>query len=297
MTALTKAEREFNDIPLRLLIAAMRSVKERIQLKIVQAIADGKPVSSYWVRRSAEIKRLYDEMLEIEQEYLDKNIPAEFKEGQKVARKILTDARIERKARSLFQAAALDAIIADAMELFRTAVEGGLSQVRQLFRATQQRLISELQINQAVAEGLIENNTVTGVKSNLEKALYQKLAIDGKVVTTNTRTGGQRSFDPEYYAEMVARSRTREAQAMGVVSTCLEYGQDLVKVSDHNTTTPICKPHEGKVYSISGSTPGYEKYEGENRVGFHPNCIHVITPYIDRTGLTPSLPPIRIVEQ
>jgi len=296
LSRLPKSEQEFNDIPLRLLIASMRSARESIQRKIADAIANGKTVTSYWVAREKEISKVYDEMVAYEKAYLDKNIPKEFMAARKLAKQYLEKFGLKsRSTRSLLPINALQIIIEDAMTLFQIAVDNGKSQVRQLFRATQQRLVSELQINNAIASGLIESNTVTGVKSNIEKVLYQKLVTDGRVITTNVRTGGQRSFEPEYYAEMVARTRTREAQSMGVVNMTLEYGQDLVKVSDHNTTTAICKPHEGKVYSISGSTPGYEKYEGDNRVGYHPNCLHVITPYIDRTGLSPALPPVRLV--
>jgi len=285
LSRLPKSEQEFNDIPLRLLIASMRSARESIQLKIAEAIANGKLVSSYWALREREISKVYEEMLAYERAYLDKNIPKEFMAARKLAKQYLEKFGLKsRSTRSLLPINALQVVIEDAMALFQTAVDNGKSQVRQLFRATQQRLISELQINNAIASGLIETNTVTGVKSNIEKVLYQKLVTDGHVITTNVRTGGQRSFTPEYYAEMVARTRTREAQSMGVVNMTLEYGQDLVKVSSHNTLTPICKPHEGKVYSISGSTPGYEKYEGDNRVGYHPNSASADTEILTHKG-------------
>jgi hypothetical protein len=278
--ALGKVERELNDVPMRLLMEAMRSGKRDIQLKIVQALEQGKPVSAYWVKRLAEIKKVYDKLNAIEKSYLEKRIPGEYLEARKIARLILEKSDISRKGKAITSFDALQAIIQDAYEMFRTASEGGLNQVSQLFRATQQRLISELQIDQAIASGLVSDNNIKGIKSNIEKTLYQKLVTDGRVFTVNTKTGGTRSFEPDYYAELVARTRSREAQTLGTVNMTLEYGVDLVQVSSHNTLTPICKPHEGKVYSITGSTPGYERLTDENKPSFHPNCWHVITPYI-----------------
>lgn len=297
VSGLSRPEKELNDIPLRLLVASMRSAREQIQRRIAEALADGKPVSAYWQAREREISKVYDEMIKIEQSYLDKNIPDEFRDAKNLARDYLAKIGIKRgKARDLFQINAIQAIIEDAMSLFKNAAAGGMNQVRQLFRATQQRLISELAINNAVAAGMIESNTITGVKSALEKSLIQKLVKDGRVLTTNTITGATRSFEPEYYAEMVARTRTREAQSLGVVNSCLEFGVDLVKVSSHNTISPQCIPHEGKIYSISGSTAGYEKYEGNNRVGYHPNCVHVITPYVINRERTVEPPPIQMIQ-
>jgi hypothetical protein len=54
------------------------------------------------------------------------------------------------------------------------------------------------------------------------------------------------------------------------------YGTDLVQVSSHNTTTKICMPYEGKVYSISGKDKRFPPLM--NTPPYHPNCLHLIFP-------------------
>lgn len=277
---MNKQAKALNDIPIELLKASIKSARESIQRKITDAVANGKPVSTYWSQRFNEIKKLYTEIEVMEKKYLNKEIPREYMEARRLARTVFEASGITRQGKELTSLNAIQAIIQDAFEIFVSASEGGQSQIRQLFRYTQQQLIDELKIDQAIASGLIERNTIRGVQSNIQKALYTKLAKDGRVFTVNRNTGGIMSFDPEYYAEMVARTRTREAQTLGVVNLSLEYGQDLVKVSSHNTLTPLCKDHEGKIYSITGRTKGYPVLTPDNRPPFHPNCWHVLMPYI-----------------
>jgi hypothetical protein len=120
--------------------------------------------------------------------------------------------------------------------------------------------------------------TPKSIKSELLKVLEKKL-IAGKVVTIN-RNGFVRKYDPAAYAEMVARSRMREAQSAATINTCVEHGVDYIRVSDHGDTDPECNQYAGRVFSISGTSkiPGVQplaKYPP-----FHPNCIHTITPFI-----------------
>jgi hypothetical protein len=96
--------------------------------------------------------------------------------------------------------------------------------------------------------------------------------IDGKKYVI----AGARRFSPKYYAEMVTRSKFHEAQAQGALLTAQNYGTSLVQVSSHNTTTKICIPYEGKVYSIGGKDSRFPVLE--NISPFHPNCLHLLFP-------------------
>lgn len=280
--ALTPAEQTANDIPLVQLLQSLKSAKIAIQKRIKKAIDSGSTQTKYYQDRLKEISKIYDEMLLIYQSYLDKQIPKQFTRAAKLAEEFLKNKNLTRSSRQLFQLPAIQAIIQNTMAYVSNGIENGKKDIAQLFILTQQRLIQEESINQALAEGMISQNTVQASATALEKKLKAQLVTNGRVITTNRITGKKRSFTPEYYAELTARTRTREAQSLGVVNTVLQYDQDLVKVSDHNTLTPLCKIHEGKIYSITGRTPGYEKYEGPNVVPFHVNCWHVISPHIPR---------------
>jgi hypothetical protein len=79
---------------------------------------------------------------------------------------------------------------------------------------------------------------------------------------------------------MVARTTTREAASVAAINECKEFDVDLVQISTHYPTCEICAPLQGKVFSISGKDKRYPKLTDEYRPPFHPNCRHVLTPYV-----------------
>jgi len=87
-----------------------------------------------------------------------------------------------------------------------------------------------------------------------------------------------RKWDLERYANMVARTVTRQASVAATVDACSRHDHDLVQVSSHGTDCPICKPLEGQIFSLSGNDPRYPKWNYQ--IPAHPNCKHVIAPYV-----------------
>jgi len=85
-----------------------------------------------------------------------------------------------------------------------------------------------------------------------------------------------RSYKMNKYAELVGRTTMRDAQTAATLDLCHQYENDLVQVSSHGTVCEICAQYEGKVYSISGKTPGYPILDA--RTPFHPNCEHSLLP-------------------
>jgi len=88
-----------------------------------------------------------------------------------------------------------------------------------------------------------------------------------------------KKWDLDSYASMVARTVTKQAAAAATVDACGRHEHDLVQVSSHGTDCPICKPLEGQIFSLSGNNPKYPKWEYQ--IPAHPNCKHVITPYVE----------------
>jgi hypothetical protein len=89
-----------------------------------------------------------------------------------------------------------------------------------------------------------------------------------------------RKWRLDSYAEMVARTTTREAASVATINTCDEFGLDLVRISTHSPTCELCAPLQGKVYSISGNDDRYPMLTDERRPPIHPNCRHVLAPYV-----------------
>lgn len=146
---------------------------------------------------------------------------------------------------------------------------------QRILRQTQQVLVEERQINQIIAEGLAVGETRRETSARLRRALVEEIG-DGKFV----RAGGRR-FTPEYYAELVTRTRTREAVTQGAVTRSMEFGITLFQVSIHDNPCDVCKQYQGKVYSVVPDS-GFPMLEA--RPPFHPSCRHVLTPYVEVPG-------------
>lgn len=87
---------------------------------------------------------------------------------------------------------------------------------------------------------------------------------------------GGRNLQLSKYAEMVARTTPREAASQAMVSKILRSGRDLVTVTTHNNSCPICSPYDGQTYSLTGDTAEYKVID--RLPPFHPNCRHSIGP-------------------
>lgn len=92
------------------------------------------------------------------------------------------------------------------------------------------------------------------------------------------RDAAGREWTLSRYANMAANATMHEATTAATLNRLVENGIDLVQVSDHNSGCEICGPFEGKVYSITGQTPGYPALE--QAPPFHPHCRHVVSAYV-----------------
>jgi hypothetical protein len=84
------------------------------------------------------------------------------------------------------------------------------------------------------------------------------------------------------YAEMVARTTTREAMTQGTINRLREEGIVLAQVSQH-PCKDFCVYYENVIVCIQGTHP---VYPGIEAIGggppFHPRCIHVLRPFVER---------------
>ena len=104
---------------------------------------------------------------------------------------------------------------------------------------------------------------------------FEELIGEGQFININGR-----NYNLKKYSKMVARTRLRKVQSEAVIRMSEEFGTDLVQVSDHGTTTEICLPFEGNVYSISGKSKNHPVLT--ERPPYHPNCQHNISPTTER---------------
>ena len=267
-----------------------RSQRQRKILKVMEEIRlsflaiVNRPVDrpTAWAgyrNKLKEVDKLMDRANKSWARFSESEIPARYKEGFKKANNFLRRRFLEKPVKIGHLPKAVDNLTNQTIADFFAATDNGKKETHRLFRLTQQSAITEAQINNALIKGAVEG-TPRAMKSEVQKQLEKKLGQEGKVITTNKVTGAQRSFDPKVYADIVSRTRSREAQSLGTIQAGIANGNDLVRVSDHNTSTDICMPHEGQVYSISGDkSAGFPALPAFPP--FHPSCKHVITPFIE----------------
>lgn len=135
-------------------------------------------------------------------------------------------------------------------------------------------------IRQAGVEAVAQKQATGATVKEASRLVKQKLVEQGLNAIKDSR-GRMISLDA--YADTVARSTTREATNTATMNQLQFEGYDLIKMSSHGSSCPVCSVYEGRIYSISGNDPTYPAlsiaYSG-NHANIHPNCRHVIRPYI-----------------
>jgi hypothetical protein len=130
---------------------------------------------------------------------------------------------------------------------------------------------------EAVGLKLATNETLKECKKNILK----NFAESG---ISAIKTKNNRYIRMDAYADMVARSTTREITNTATIKQVKELGYDLVKMSSHPGACPICQTYEGRVYSISGKDKRFPKLDivfSSGYANIHPNCRHTLEPYIE----------------
>ncbi len=131
---------------------------------------------------------------------------------------------------------------------------------------------------EAIGLKLATNETLVECQKNILKK------FSGEQGITAIKTKNNRYIRMDAYANMVARSTTREVTNTATIKQVQELGYDLVKMSSHPDSCPICQQFEGRVYSISGKDKRFPKLDIAFSSGYaniHPNCRHTLEPYIE----------------
>jgi hypothetical protein len=100
-----------------------------------------------------------------------------------------------------------------------------------------------------------------------------------RIADTGLRTTGGRESLVGFTRRSLrtALSNTAIQTYMNVMA---DNGHDLVVVSDESAECPMCRPFEGKILSVTGSTPGKTSIDSARSAGlFHPHCRHSISAY------------------
>ena len=127
-------------------------------------------------------------------------------------------------------------------------------------------------------------NAALGVDSVREATRAALNAFANKGIAGFTDRAG-RFWGMAEYAEMAVRTGLKLAHIAGFTQNALAKGYDLVIISDHADTCPICSKWERKVLSLTGMQADDPECDGwladAQREGlFHPNCQHDMAVYV-----------------
>lgn len=212
------------------------------------------------------------------QKWVNDEIPKYYLDGSNVALQDLRALGVDISARSGFAVVnqeAIKALTDDVALSFATAIRGVSRSANNLLSD-----VLKQQLNFIIAEGKLSGDARTLISNNLKQRLEQS----GFSALTD-RSGRQWSL--ENYTRMLARTKAVEARNQGLANRMLSQGFDLVQVTDHNSDHPACHDLEGKILSLTGSTPRGTRLPGGYTVWgslqeaiahglFHPNCKHAI---------------------
>lgn len=242
-----------------------------------QAAAGVFQKSSQWAKARRDIDQAYKDLDRIYQSYSEYAIPKSYKIKVGAERKRIGKikvAEIQKRVPDIvldsnFHKGAIKVLTDDTIIIYSTAVSEGKKVTQGLLRRTQQMVITEEKLNIEIVQALGKKGTIQETKNRILRALQEKL------VEPYVLKAGSKHYRAGTYAELVARTRTREAQSIATLNVAANVQSDLVQVDSHNTTTPICIPFEGRIFSISGRDPDFPPLTDEPP--FHPNCLHNIT--------------------
>lgn len=139
---------------------------------------------------------------------------------------------------------------------------------------------AEHQLNEALKRQ-IRARTIAG---QLTGQSIQKIAKDVRSVLGDQGFSvlidrGGRQWSLKSYADMLVRTHIIKSANEGSINRYLSYGLDIVQISTHTGSCPICQQYEGKIYSISGESKEYPKLD--ITPPYHPRCRHTYLPRPD----------------
>jgi hypothetical protein len=250
-------------------IAKITSLYKTTYKKVVSEIVDAKGFQLY--RRRQILANIQDalESLGVKvADFIEKEIPAMYKEGAQAGVRQLREQGVSVRVRSGFNRIhkeAIAALVDDTQTAFLETMTGINREAQQLLgKGVRDQLTARM------AEGVVSGQTLKEVKATMVGLLKER----GLAALVDK--GGHR-WELDRYSEMLIRTKSVEARNRGLANRMAENGYDLVQVTSHNSNHEECRVWEGRVLSLTGKTKGYPTVADAEQQGlFHPNCKHAI---------------------
>ena len=254
-----------NDKAIRLLLLFHKKVSR----EIINSL-NSSGIYSYPERK--RIEKEVGELLAVTDEktkkWLNREIPASYKDGGKLGVRLILSGGLDAKYKyTKADDEVVKALVEGSAQYFGEAMSGvSRFATKLLSEATKQRTRA------IISEGVITGATRKQISDSVAGELKDGL------VSLVDRSGRKWSF--EAYSEMLARTQLVKAANEGMLNELSYNDYDLVQVTQHNGSCPLCQPWEGQILSITGKTSGFKTIDDAEAEGlFHPNCAHRYVPY------------------
>lgn len=241
---------------------------KRAEASLMDMISKDQARGSLSTYRKTVLKSVLEELLLLDkyaQDWAEDSIPKAYMSGTE------STYRAFRKAQVAVGTVAVNHKVIDGL------VQNAAGSLKDASAFVGRRVYDD--IREVTLEAITSKIATGSTVAEAKKLLLEKYARSG-ILEVKDKNG--RPMKLESYATMVARTTTAEATNKGTMQTMKDLGRDLVRMTSHFSSCPICVVYEGRVYSMSGRDPDYpalsEAFDGYGTI--HPNCTHRLVPYI-----------------
>lgn len=262
----------------------LAEVFRQAQLTLIRIITGSSSAGTktYYNTVLRQLEKLMRQLSAETGKFIDMTVPAAYREGLDAVYDYFTRNGLAMKQPDMFARINSDAVHELCNEM-QHHIDSGISQAgRRVIRYVDSARDNALRQSglRSSAVKIAAGQTVR----DMQKELTKRLSEEGFLTVQYGSGDKAYQVSLESYAAMVSRSTTREAGNLARENQLVHNGYDLMMMTEHYPTCPVCAMLQGRVYSISGNDKRFPPLSRAFSSGYknvHPNCSHVMTPWIE----------------
>lgn len=286
-----------DDGPNRILAGYYDAAAERLRSLIIDPTGKHRGTQQWTqARASAIASQVHHELTSLKNRaagWTGKALMTSFKQGMRTADEQAVAAGVLSRSDAPSLRGSFHVVDTDAVRQFAQDTYGDLAKAADSMERTSRHVLHRMaaegvtneEVNRILAGGVIEGKPKAAIRE-LRESLEK---VHGKQVTIQTRNGPM-TFQTDYYARMVANTKTRQAVCQARHERLADMGMDLVTIVGRRSKN-FCTAYLDKVFSISGKSKKYPPLSGLPSGGppFHPNCSKSTAPFVEELATPEEL--------
>jgi len=261
------------------LVGIYRSAFDELVQRLVRAVERGTD-TAFLHAQLIDVMQLLSELDAEAQRWIGQHLPEAYRAGQHATLQALQDAGVVSPRLT----ASFAGVHRTAVELLADNLASDLNEATALVGRRVQDVFREIALQTTARMKATGTLARQGARDMRDELVSRGL--------TGFVDGAGRRWRLDDYADMTIRTTVIEAGNLGRVNQLADTGHDLVRMTEHQPTCPICAVYQGRVYSVSGNDPRYPAlYETAFSRGYnivHPRCQHSVSPYIEHLADDPA---------